>query len=623
MPRMGPQKQKKKADSWAGGSIPMPLREDILTPIPGDNPSGIDLRHDTKLLIHDKIKEARRQDDDLAQGAWQSERKTANFPLVVKLAQDSLATVSKDLQLAAWLTEGLLVIEGFSGLRVGIGLCHSLLTQFWDTVYPVIEDGDRELRATPLDWVGSKLELPVRNSPITAQGYSLITYKDSRLVGFEDQVKTDKERAARAKQIAAGKIAPEVFDKSFTDTPKVFYLQAEKELDGSIEALDTLEKYCDEQFEDDAPSFGKLRDALKEVRQVVHTLLQKKREKEPDPVEPEPVVEGAAEGTQEGGEGGAVAGGIAGYGSAEPADRRQAVAAIAGAASFLRKKEPLSPAPYLLLRGLRWGELRTGSTVSDSTLLEAPPTELRQQIKRLALSKKWSELLEAGEQAMTLPCGRAWLDLQRLSVAACTALGPEYEPIATAIQSELRALLNDLPELLDATLLDDTPAANAETRLWLQHLGTPQKAATPAEEEAASDPPAELNGTPTWLTQAADAYILAKEALAAGQEEKAFSIMRIAVTRQRSGRSRFRRTMQLAELAVTAGKDAIAQPLLEDIAATIENHKLDAWEDPETVAGYLSMLMRNSKKIQGSSSEKQKLFERICRLDPVQALSAG
>jgi type VI secretion system protein ImpA len=621
---MGPQKQKKKADSWAGGSIPMPLREDILTPIPGDNPSGIDLRRDTKLLIHDKIKEARRQDDDLAQGAWQSERKTANFPLVVKLAQESLATVSKDLQLAAWLTEGLLQTEGFSGLRVGIGLCHSLLIQFWDTVYPVIEDGDRELRATPLDWVGSQLDLPLRNSPITAQGYSLIAYKDSRVVGFEDQVKTDKERVARAKMIAAGKIAPEVFDKSFADTPKAFYLQSEKELDGSIEALNTLEKYCDEQFENDAPSFSKLKDALKEVRQVVHTLLQKKREKEPDPVEPEPVAEGAADGTQEGGERGAVAaGGIAGYGSAEPADRRQAVAGIAGAASFLRKKEPLSPAPYLLLRGLRWGELRTGSRLSDTTLLEAPPTELRQQIKRLALNKKWSELLEAGEQAMTLPCGRAWLDLQRLSVAACTALGPEYEPIATAIQSELRALLNDLPELLDATLLDDTPAANVETRLWLQHLSTPQKAATPAEEEAASDPPAELNGTPTWLTQAADAYVLAKEALAAGQEEKAFSIMQAAIARQRSGRSRFRRTMQLAELAVSAGKDTIAQPLLEDIAATIENHKLDAWEDPETVAGYLSMLMRNSKRIQGSSSEKQKLFERICRLDPVQALSAG
>ena len=33
----------------------MPLREDILAPIAGENPSGIDLRYDTKLLIYDKI----------------------------------------------------------------------------------------------------------------------------------------------------------------------------------------------------------------------------------------------------------------------------------------------------------------------------------------------------------------------------------------------------------------------------------------------------------------------------------------------------------------------------------------------------------------------------------------
>ena len=95
----------------------MPLREDILAPIPGDNPSGIDLRYDNKLLIHDKIKEARRQDDDLAQGAWETERKTANFPLVIKIAQDALATVSKDLQVAAWLTEALLQTERYAGLR--------------------------------------------------------------------------------------------------------------------------------------------------------------------------------------------------------------------------------------------------------------------------------------------------------------------------------------------------------------------------------------------------------------------------------------------------------------------------------------------------------------------------
>src|ERR1700689_1063376 len=171
----------------------MPLREDILAPIPGENPSGIDLRYDNKLLIHDKIKEARRQDDDLAQGAWQSERKTANFPFVVKTAQDAIATVSKDLQVAAWLSEALLQTERYDGLRQGLDLTLNLMTTFWDTIYPVIEDGDRELRAVPITWIAEKLDFPLRSAPIAA-GYSWFIWKESRTVGYEDQAKTDKDK---------------------------------------------------------------------------------------------------------------------------------------------------------------------------------------------------------------------------------------------------------------------------------------------------------------------------------------------------------------------------------------------------------------------------------------------
>jgi len=597
----------------------MPLREDLLTPIAGENPSGIDLRYDTKLLIYDKIQEARRKDDELAQGDWQSERKTANYPLVVKLAQDALATVSKDLQLAAWLSEALLVTEHFAGLHQGLTLCHGLLTNFWDTVYPVIEDGDRELRAKPLAWIGSVLDFPVRSVPLVLAGYNSFVYKDSRQLGYEDQAKTDKDRKARSKLIEEGKIPPEVFDKAFAETPKAMYLKAEKDLDHCLQALETLDKFCDEKFEDDAPAFGKLKTALTDVRQTVHTLLTKKREKEPDPVEEIPVAVVAESGQQETEATVASSATVTAVLLSEPADVRQAVASIAAGAAFLRKREPLSPAPYLILRGLRWGELRTAARLGNSTLLEAPPTELRQRVKRLALANKWNELLDACEDAMALPCSRAWLDLQRLSVAACTALGTEYQPIATAIQSELRALLNDVPELLEATLLDDTPAANPETKAWLQHLQEPAELTVVAGDEAS----ASRNGTPTWLAQSADAYVLAKEALSAGHEEKAFAIMRVEIARQRSGRGRFRRTMQLIDLAIAAGKDAIAQPLLDDVTAMIETHKLDAWEDPEQVAGDLLKLMRNSKKIQGSSGDKQKMFERICRLDPVQALSVG
>jgi type VI secretion system protein ImpA len=606
----------------------MPLREDIFVPIPGENPSGDDLRYDP---VYDQIKEARRQDDDLARGAWESERKTANWPVVLKVTQETLATRSKDLQIAAYLTEALLQTERFSGLRQGLDLVSRLAMEFWDTIQPAIDESDpetREERAAPLSWINAQMDLAIRSTPICAAGYSLIGYKDSRdVVGYEDQVKTDKERKARSTKIEEGKLAPEIFDKSFNETPKAFYQQAEKDLDAGLGTIKKLEGFCDEKLGNDYDGFGKLKTALTDVRLVIHQLLEKKREKEPDPIEPPPVEEVTTpDGSAEAEEGAAVAVASPGGGAliVEPADRRQAVMGIVAAAAFLRKKEPLSPAPYLLLRGFRWGELRAAGRVAASPLLEAPSTELRQQIKRLAIAKRWAELLESGEQAMAQPGSRAWLDLQRLSVTACTALGTEYLPIANAIQSELRALLNDLPELLDATLLDDTPAANPETKEWLRGLGAPAPAAPPTEEqEASAEARAHRNGAPVWLAPAVDAYALAKDALASGQEEKAFAIMRAEIARQRSGRRRFRRTMQMIELAINAKKDGIAQPLLEDIAAAIENHKLDAWEDPEQIASDLTMLMQNSKKIQGSAAEKQKLFDRICRLDPVQALKVG
>jgi type VI secretion system protein ImpA len=94
------------------------------------------------------------------------------------------------------------------------------------------------------------------------------------------------------------------------------------------------------------------------------------------------------------------------------------------------------------------------------------------------------------------------------------------------------------------------------------------------------------------------------------------------ITRQPSGRRKFERTLQLVQLCVAAGKDAIAQPLVDDLAAAIETHKLDDWEDRDLVAAALTTVMTVSKKVQGSASEKQKLFERICRLDPVRALGS-
>ena len=92
--------------------------------------------------------------------------------------------------------------------------------------------------------------------------------------------------------IEGGKVAPEIFDKAFNETPKAYYLQAEKDLDACLETVANLDTLCDDKLRslgNDWAGFGTIKKTLTEVRQAVHTLLEKKREKEPDPVEEVPV----------------------------------------------------------------------------------------------------------------------------------------------------------------------------------------------------------------------------------------------------------------------------------------------------------------------------------------------
>jgi len=600
----------------------MPFPDELLNPIKGPNPNKTNLRYDP---AYDKIKEARREEAQPPPGMTEQDRKVSDNAQVIRLTTELLTTKTKDLQLAAWLTEAMLKKTGFGGLKDGLALCCGLVEKFWDTVYPEIEDGDAESRGAPLGFVGLKLDIPLKLIPVVEKAkYGVLDYQQSKEVGYEDQVKGDEAKKKRAALIKEGKLAPELFDKAFEETPKKFYAQAEKDLDGCLENLTRLKKICDEKFGNEGPTFGPLQNALEASRHLIHGFLQKKREKEPDPVEPVAAAEGTpgADGEVAATEGGApVRTGvlISVDGSSEPADRVDAIKKVAEAAAYLRRREPQSPASYLMLRGLRWGELRAAIELADPTKLEAPPTELRRHLKKLLLDKKYEQLLDAAESAMALPCSRAWLDMQRFVVEACDALGSGYEAIARAIRSELKALVTDIPQLLDATLMDETPAANAETRAWLVSLSQ-APAAAPAADGAAAKA-ASSNGLGSrWPGQPTDAYVAALQALREGQERKAFEILQQDIARKRSGRERFRRRMQLVEICASTNKNNVAQPILDDLAAAIENHKLDEWEDPGLVASALATLMKMSVKIQADKAAQQKLFERICRLDPAQAL---
>ncbi len=149
----------------------------------------------------------------LRKGEWAHERKVADWKQVIKLAGEALATKSKDLQLAAWLTEAMLRTEGFGGLLASLRLCQGLIENFWDTLYPELEDGEAEMRAAPLDWIGSRLDQAVRMAPLTRKGYDWFQFKQSRAVGYEaDAADNEVKQQARAQAIAEGKVTGEDFD---------------------------------------------------------------------------------------------------------------------------------------------------------------------------------------------------------------------------------------------------------------------------------------------------------------------------------------------------------------------------------------------------------------------------
>lgn len=585
----------------------------FLEPIEGENPAGPNLRYDP---VYDEIKRAREEEDDnIPQGEWKRELKVADFAEAEKLATEVLSERSKDLQVAAWLTEAWTREKGFPGLSSGLELLRRLMEEFWDHVYPEVdEDGDLEFRAVPLEWTGRYLQNSVERVPITEAGLGYLAYRDSRTIPSEEDAEGDSSKAqARRDAIDAERVTPEHFQEAVEESSKAFYKETVSQVEEAQERLSELEDYCDEQFGDVTPNLIPLRELLTNIHRLTSQYLARKLELDPDPVEMETGDEEGGAGVATGGSDGAgEVGAAASTGElTEIATSADAGRAVAQAARFLRRAEPTDPAPYLMLRGLRWGELRAGGGGIDPRLLTAPPTSVRTRLKSFTLDGKWEELLDACEEVMATSHGRGWLDLQRYALEACAGLGSEFDIVAEAILGSLRTLLRDLPELTSATLMDDSPTANAETRSWL-------------EEKVGVGDDGEVEEAAPRVTTDPDRALERQVArLRKKQPQQAIQLLMRQASQEQSARARFLRRSQAASIMVDCGLEGVAMPILREMADQIERHSLEEWEEGETVAQPLALLYQCMEKLDGDAGERQDLYLRICRLDPMQAMNFG
>ena len=318
----------------------------LLSPIPGDNPGGEPLRYAGP---YDAIEEARRADDELTQGDWQRETKASDWRQVIELSTEALSKRSKDIQIAAWLTEALIRLHGFAGLRDGCRLIRELIGRFWDCFYPEIEDGDLEPRTAPLEWMNQRLPEAVRFVPIARSSrgdqYGWWHWQESRNV--DNLARTNAE--ARNVALAEGKVSGEEFDKAVATLRRPHYEALFADIGEAAVELQALDQVVDERFGRGAPSLVALKQAVDDCHTLAEAIVKRKRELEPDTT---PAEATAVRGT---GASGVSASGADASGMLR--DRAAALQQLSEVAAFFRRTEPHSPVSYLVQRAVQWGRM--------------------------------------------------------------------------------------------------------------------------------------------------------------------------------------------------------------------------------------------------------------------------
>ncbi len=320
--------------------------ERLLAPIPGDSPCGRNLRLVPGDVTFASLDGLRREEDaafDLA-----GKGKTSDWKGVVAKCDEALATKSKDLQLAAYLTEALARTQGYAGLRDGLRVVNGLVERYWDGLHPGVEGGEivPGVRAKWLSWMGSSNDFraAVKRIPIVgargAPGRSWHDFEESRRV---DEASTLTDRTGYNELVQSGRISGEEWRAALNATPIEQLEQVAADVKVCDQELRRLVGACEEKLGADSPSLLALGDLLEECATLLDRTITA--------LAPPP--EAAAAPGGGGSSGTARSGGASGPIST----RDDAYRRLREVADFLRRSEPHSPVSYLIDRAVRWGQL--------------------------------------------------------------------------------------------------------------------------------------------------------------------------------------------------------------------------------------------------------------------------
>jgi len=243
-------------------SEPVIQLESLLAPIPGDNPAGQDL---LRTVVRD-LQNLRRESDSFG------EAKPVQWSSIINMANSALVEKTKDVRIGFYLAEAVVKEHGFVGLRDGLRLIRGLVEGFWEHVYPVGRDGSFKARASALQLLNDKLDVAVRQVPLTrtmsGERYSYLQWQDSEQFKIPENVEEleseEKSRIEVLKKRAAdeGKITSEQWRSAVRATAPQLFAQTEALLAESQIELAALEQVMDKLFTHVRPGLEELKQAI-------------------------------------------------------------------------------------------------------------------------------------------------------------------------------------------------------------------------------------------------------------------------------------------------------------------------------------------------------------------------
>lgn len=337
--------------------------ESLLKPIPGDRPSGEDLKWDQ---IYEQIRKARKPEGD-KKGLKDGETLVVppEWNVVIDLAKDALTHRTKDLMLAAYLTEALINQHGSAGFRDGLQLLNGLLDKFWDSAYPQIvypkppEGGSStpplapnlEPRLAPMLWCtdedrGGRFPLLIRDVVRLIPSPTKVVFSwNYHQACFPVKGANEKEEAF-ANRKRDGEERLKAFDAAKKDVTREVVQNAIDDLTVALIEVSRLGDILQDRFKRQAPAIGPLRESVESCLSIVKKILD---ETFPAVLTPPTPNSETSSGKGASTETSVAAGAIR--------SREDAFNRLAEVATFLQKIEPHSPVSYLLQRALKWGRM--------------------------------------------------------------------------------------------------------------------------------------------------------------------------------------------------------------------------------------------------------------------------